>query len=1122
MTAASSHWRNSAAPLILLAAGLAMAAGMLYSLWNHDYAGTGDAFTVSENLVTAHENLIEAHALLPAAEENAAVTQEMDHHLALAQGAAERVSGELPKIASYIGRNELADLKSYLTSLLAETAALRKKIVAEKGMPRGSATLVNTDLAHALGYALSARGEAREAAELILIHHRHRHTTIIALGAGAIFCLGALILLRERARREESGRAAHEALLSAVITSARDAIIMTDSRGAATFWNDAAERMFGYTAAEMMGQDISGFIIPVKYRQSHLSGLEAFRRTGGGHAIGKTLELEGLRKNGEVFPLALSLSSVRFHGHWHAVAVARDVSERRRAERMVSSLSFCGYPETGRDYFNRVTRHIASTLGAPYVFLGELAGGDRAYLRVISFCAHGELAAPFEYRLAQSPNEQTMKDSPCIVPRRAREAFPSDTMLAELGAESYIGALLRGKSGAPLGVLAALDTKPLENREIAESTMNVFAERVSAELERLRAEETHLRSEAQYRALFENSRDAIYMTRPEGRLVDANQAFLDLFGYTRGELLELSAEQLYADPADRLRLIELTHAQGGVKDMEIRFVRKNGDIVTCLVSGAARRDHEGNVIEYQAVVRDMTGRMLRDAELARLATAVSQTAEIIIVTDRDGLVQYVNPAFERLTGYPAREIAGQSTRLLKSGLHTPEFYKDMWDTILRGEVWTSRITNRRKDGRLIEVESSISPVFGADGMITNFVAVQRDVSREISLERRLRQTQKMEAIGTLAGGIAHDFNNILTSIIGYTELSLDEAENGSRMADNLAEILAASERARDLVRQILTFARKGEQERQPVEMSVVVKEALRLIRSIMPDNITLTPRLDPGPSRILGDPTQIHQVVMNLCSNAIHSMADTGGSLKVELDTVVVDKSTGALYPALKHGRYVRLAVGDTGHGMDKQTMERIFEPFFTLKPVGKGTGLGLTVVHGIVTNFAGVIDVASEPGKGSTFTLFFPLTTPDGEEAPRAETPNLPMGAGERVLLLDDESSVVNISGRIMARLGYLVESFTSAEEALAELARRPGEFDVIVTDQSMPGMSGDVFAERARLARPGIPIIITSGYSPTLSPERLAALGVSEFMLKPVNARELAAALRRALKDHPPSWQL
>ena len=1094
-----------------------MAGGALYSLQGHEYAGTDEVFTVSENLAAAHEHLIEAHALLPAAADNAAVTVEMDHHLALAQAAAERAAAAMPRFAAQAGRNGLAQIESNIASLLKTSASLRTQTSSAPALQGDSASLVNAGLAHALGYAFSARNEAREAAGLILSHHHRTHTLAIALGAGAVLCFGAAMLLRERQRRGENSRAAHEALLSAVISSARDAIIMADDRGAATFWNDAAERMFGYTADEMMGQDISGFIVPLKYRQSHLSGMEAFRRTGGGRAIGKTLELEGLRKNGEVFPLDLSLSSVRYQGRWHAVAVARDVSERRRAERIVSSLSFCGYPETGRDYFNRVTRHIASTLGAPYVFIGELAGEDRAYLRIISFCAHGELAAPFEYRLAHSPNEQSMKGALYAVPRGVREMFPSDTMLAELGAESYIGAPLRGKSGAALGILAALDTKPLENREIAESTMNVFAERVSVELDRLRAEETHLRSEAQYRALFENSRDAIFMTRPEGRFVDANQAFLDLFGYTREELLGLSAEQLYADPADRLRLIDLTHAQSGVKDVEIRFIRKNGESIICLVSGTARRDGEGNVIEYQAVVRDMTDRMLREAELARLATAVAQTAEIIIITDRDGLVQYVNPAFERLTGYTAREIAGQSTRLLKSGLHAPEFYKDMWDAILRGEVWTSRITNRRKDGRLIEVESSISPVFGADGMITNFVAVQRDVSREMSLERRLRQTQKMEAIGTLAGGIAHDFNNILTSIIGYTELSLDEIESGTRMADNLAEILAASERARDLVRQILTFARKGEQERQPVEMSAVVKEALRLIRSVMPENITLEQRLAPGPSRILGDPTQMHQVVMNLCSNAIHAMTDTGGALTVGLDTVVVDKATGALYPALKHGHYVRLAVGDTGHGMDKQTMERIFEPFFTLKPVGKGTGLGLTVVHGIVTNFAGVIDVASEPGKGSAFTLFFPLIRAEGEEAPHSDMPSLPMGTGERVLLLDDESSVVNISGRIMARLGYHVESFTSGEEALAELARRPGEFDVIVTDQSMPGMSGDMFAERARLVRPGIPIIISSGYSPTLSQERMAALGVAEYLLKPVNARELAAALRRALKGHP-----
>ena len=552
--------------------------------------------------------------------------------------------------------------------------------------------------------------------------------------------------------------------------------------------------------------------------------------------------------------------------------------------------------------------------------------------------------------------------------------------------------------------------------------------------------------------------------------------------------------------------------------LPFRFLR--GSAPDDARTGEKRRRHRAGDLDFPRHVFDA----LPDGiERHRLTTALEQVAESIVVTDAEGRIEYVNAAFERITGHAREAVLGSSPRILKSGLHDDAFYADMWRTLRRGEVWTGHFINRKKNGDLYEEEASISPVRDEDGAIVHFVAVKRDVTEEIKMERGLRQAQKMESIGTLAGGIAHDFNNILFPIIGYTEIVLEDLAEGSTARANLREVLAAAGRARELVQQILTFSRSDEQERKPLKMQIVVKEALKLIQSTLPATIEIVPNIDPDCKPVLADPTRIHQIVMNLCTNAYHAMMETGGKLEVSLRSVPVDPEGLDQNFGLRAGPALELAIRDTGLGMDRFTLGRIFDPYFTTKEPGKGTGMGLSVVHGIVKGCGGGIRVESEPGAGTAFRIYFPPI--EMEPEPAAEpAPEAVIGGVEHILLVDDEVQIVEMERQMLERLGYTVTVRTSGVEALEVFRAAPDRFDLVVTDQTMPNLTGAALTRRLRSIRPDIPVILCTGFSEALTEEEARFLGVRAYLMKPVVKRQMARAIRRALSpsgDPGPSGQ-
>ncbi len=385
-------------------------------------------------------------------------------------------------------------------------------------------------------------------------------------------------------------------------------------------------------------------------------------------------------------------------------------------------------------------------------------------------------------------------------------------------------------------------------------------------------------------------------------------------------------------------------------------------------------------------------------------------------------------------------------------------------------------------------------------------------------ERQMQQVLKLQAIGTLAGGIAHDFNNILFPIIGYTELTMDDVPEGSPIRRNLEEILKAASRAKELVQQILTFRRQNGHERRPLKVHGIVGEALRLLRASIPKTIEIDCVVDPHCRSIMGDPTQIHQVVMNLCTNAYQAMQETGGTLAVRLDHVNISYEETLKRIGIKMGPHVHLTVSDEGVGMEPTVLDRIFEPYYTTKEPGKGTGLGLSVIHGIVKNHGGFITVESAPGKGSTFHVYLPTVDEEEEVALAEEAPAATTSGHEQILLVDDEPQIAELGCQILERLGYRVTARTSGADALATFAEHPERYDLLVTDMTMPGMTGDRLAQRVWEIRPGLPVILCTGYNELISEDKAMAMGIRKFLLKPIVSEELAAAVRAALdSSHP-----
>jgi len=519
------------------------------------------------------------------------------------------------------------------------------------------------------------------------------------------------------------------------------------------------------------------------------------------------------------------------------------------------------------------------------------------------------------------------------------------------------------------------------------------------------------------------------------------------------------------------------------------------------------------------LTQEIEVRKKAEEAMHRQSQALEQSFDGIAISDLDGKIQFVNSAFAALHGYKKEELHGRHWSVFHTEDQLDRELLPLIKETKRSGRCMDEVGHVKKDGTTFPTLMSASIFRHENGTPGGIVSIAHDITERIKAEKRraeletqLRQAQKMEAIGTLAGGIAHDFNNILAAIIGYTELSLLDVEEGDILYRHLNEVLNAGVRAKDLVQQILTFSRQTEQELRPVDAKLIVKEALKLLRASLPSTIEIRQDIK-NDALVKGDITQIHQILMNLCSNSGHAMQKTGGVLHVKMRDVEIDSDFAGLYPDIKPGPYVKLTVNDTGHGMTSDVLERIFDPFYTTKDKGEGTGLGLSVVHGIVKSYGGLVTAFSERGKGSVFNVFLPTIKKELKDE-TADERLIPRGS-EKILFVDDEKSLVDMKKEILESLGYEVTARSSSLESLELFKNQPDNFDLVITDMTMPYMPGDELAKELISVRPDIPVILCTGFSASITEEEAKKIGIREFVSKPILKRDIAEAIRKVLDE-------
>jgi PAS domain S-box-containing protein len=633
--------------------------------------------------------------------------------------------------------------------------------------------------------------------------------------------------------------------------------------------------------------------------------------------------------------------------------------------------------------------------------------------------------------------------------------------------------------------------------------------------ERKRMEDELRQSEDRYRTLVEDSFDGIFVQKGP-KIIFANSRLYEMLGYPPGELEGMDHWMVYHpdyQEITRRRAIDRMRSEEVTSQYEVMLQKKDG--ASFLGEISARRVQLDGDPGIQVWIRDISGRRRSEEAQRRLAIAVEQAAEAIVITDTRGTIQYVNPAFEQIAGYSPDEVIGENPRILQSGEHDQAFYRKLWQTITNGKAWTGQFVNKKKDGTLYREDATISPVRDSSGKIVNYVAVKRDITHEIQLQQQLLQAQKMEAIGTLAGGVAHDFNNLLQIVLGYSEILLKGKQEGDHDYDGIKKISLAGKRGADLVQSLLTLSRKAEPNLLPSNLNHEILQVQKLLSRTIPKTIKIDLHLSGDLELVQADPSQVGQILMNLGVNARDAMPD-GGTLTLETVNIELDEDYCATHLEVKPGGYVVLSVSDSGHGMGKETLSHIFEPFFTTKEVGKGTGLGLATVYGIVKQHGGHILCYSEPGHGTTFKIYLPSIQTEEESETQTEEMPIP-GGTETILLVEDEEVLRELGTELLNGFGYEVITAGNGREALDIYQTEGKRIALVILDLIMPEMDGRQCLKEILGVDPKARILIASGYSENGPITRTSLAGARGFVEKPYDMRKLLGMVRQVLDEDP-----
>jgi PAS domain S-box-containing protein len=760
----------------------------------------------------------------------------------------------------------------------------------------------------------------------------------------------------------------------------------------------------------------------------------------------------------------------------------RDITKRRQFEVALRE---------EEEWFRSVFEHASDGL----FFLSE-------NFEIIS--VNESFAAMHGYRVAEilkmTLKELDLQEGRHLSPERMRRILAGESLTFEVDHRHKQGHLF------PLEVTANLVTMG-RKKYILASHRDIT--------ERKRAEAALRAEERRYQTLSEISPVGIFRTDAQGQTTYVNPRWCQITGLSAADGLGEGWLRT-VHPQDREQVTRGWHE--AIQDprsstADYRFVHPDGTVAWVMGQAVPEKDHAGRVVGYVGTITDVTERKRAEEALRLESAALDAAANAIVITDRAGIIQWANPAFTSFTGYAVAEAAGKNpSALIKSGKHEPAFYKNMWDTILGGQVWRGEIINRRKDGGFYTEEMTITPVRDQRGEITHFVAIKQDVTEKKMLESRLLRSQRLESVGRLASGIAHDLNNILAPMLMSAPV-LREAISDPDIRQLVDTIESSAVRGAGVIKQLLTFSRGVEGERVPVQLKSLVMDMLNIIRETFPKNIIAAREAPASPWLVRGDATQLHQILMNLCVNARDAMPG-GGKLTLELENIEVNEAVASMNPGASPGRYVALGVTDTGTGISPENLDKIFEPFFTTKEVGQGTGLGLSTVIGIVKSHGGFIQVNSRMGQGTQFKVYLPAceTPKDGEKKQKPDAS--PQGRGELVLLVDDEESIRRVARQTLERHGYRMIEASDGAQGLAQYTQHQSEVRLVITDVVMPFMDGPAFIRALRQLNPQIRIIAMSGHQSKASAGHLPPKLVQGLLAKPFDAAELLQTLKQALR--------
>ena len=803
--------------------------------------------------------------------------------------------------------------------------------------------------------------------------------------------------------------------------------------------------------------------------------------------------------------------------------------DQSRTEQTLREAALAVSTAAGEGVFRELVRALAAILDVEIAFIALPKPGDPRRLKMLAYYADGRMNEDFEYPISGTPCETVVGKQFRCYPTGLMERFPLDEQFRVMGVESYAGYPLTDARGAPTGLISVVSRRPIAEAGLIEPVLKIFAARAMVELERQRAEEAVRASEEQYRAIFNASEDALVLWNSSFRRVDVNPAYERVYGWTREAVVGRGYDALgvpaqYAEP--RLDLVRRALA-GETCRVELESVRQNGehfqaDIRTVPVV------HRGEP-HVLTIVRDITERREREQALRaseeQYRAVFDASLDSLVLRDEAFRIVDVNPSYEKMSGYSRDEVVG-ADHVVANPPQIDAAVKALHRRALGGEPVRMETQMIRRDGRPLHIElSGVRTVYQGRPHV---LYAGRDITerkqaeaRHRELEAQLRQAQKMEAIGHLTGGIAHDFNNILTGIMGYLTLAGERevAQTDAKLARHLQQAQHGATRARELIQQMLTFSRAQKGKPRAVALASLAEEAVKLLGSSLPSSVELRTALETDLPAVMIDPVQLEQILLNLCINARDAM-DGAGKIVVGVRLAMPEK--GVVCSSCRQdaaGRYVELYVADTGPGIAPRVLERMFEPFFTTKEVGRGSGMGLATVHGIVHEHGGHVLVDAAPGKGATFRVLLPALEGEADAAVSSDagkTRRKPLrhALEGRVLLVDDEQMVGEFMAELLGGWGLEVTVRRNPVEAERWLAADPARIDLVLTDQTMPKMTGLELAGRVGALRPGLPVILYSGYADNIGADQLARCGVRALLRKPVEPEPLYAALAEALR--------